>query len=172
MGKSKRPKPTHPMMDKPEWLQRFEDPDNMTIKEREKWESEAELRAKMYADAQIFEKFINEQREKMEHEDEYSRKSGIFGRAVEERMHKQHEDFLGVLRSSSVVFADQNQILMDAGSNDHKRSITSHTPASPSALYTTKRREKVEGILKKSRELSLSVAKKIEQQYPAEDGAR
>ena len=37
-------------------------------------------------------------------------------------------------------------------------------PASPSALYTTKRREKVEGILKKSRELSLSVAKKIEQQ--------
>ena len=46
------------MMDKPEWLQRFEDPDNMTIKEREKWENEAELRAKMYADAQIFEKFI------------------------------------------------------------------------------------------------------------------
>ena len=86
MGKSKRPKPTHPMMDKPEWLQRFEDPDNMTIKEREKWENEAELRAKMYADAQIFEKFINEQREKMEYEDEYSRKSGIFGRAVEERM--------------------------------------------------------------------------------------
>ena len=64
MGKSKRPKPTHPMMDKPEWLQRFEDPDNMTIKEREKWENEAELRAKMYADAQIFEKFINEQRRK------------------------------------------------------------------------------------------------------------
>ena len=113
-----------------------------------------------------FEIFIKEQRDKMQYEDEYSRKSGIFGRAVEDRMNKQREDFLGVLRSSSVVFSDQNQTLMDAGSSEHQRSIASHTPSAPTALYTANRREKVEDILKRSHELSATVAKKIEQQYP------
>ena len=35
----RRPTPTHPMMNKPIWLQRMEDPDNMTIKEMALYES-------------------------------------------------------------------------------------------------------------------------------------
>ena len=82
-----------------EWLQRMEDPDNMTIKERKQWEEETELRAKNKILAQNFEVYIKKQREKMTYEDEHSRKSGIFGRAVETRIQEQYEDYLGVLNN-------------------------------------------------------------------------
>ena len=45
-------------MDKPLWLQRFEDPDGMTEKERKQYTQEASLREKQFADAQAFEEFI------------------------------------------------------------------------------------------------------------------
>ena len=153
----RKPTPTHPMMNKPIWLQRMEDPDNMTIKERKQWEEETELRAKNKILAQNFEVYIKKQREKMTYEDDHSRKSGIFGRAVEKRIQEQYEDYLGVLNSSSVVFADQNQQLMDAGDSHHLRSIESHTPAKPEPLYTHARKKAVEAILLRSNELSKSV---------------
>ena len=164
----RKPTPTHPMMNKPIWLQRMEDPDNMTIKERKQWEEETELRAKNKILAQNFEVYIKKQREKMTYEDEHSRKSGIFGRAVEKRIQEQYEDYLGVLNSSSVVFADQNQQLMDAGDSHHLRSIESHTPAKPEPLYTHARKKAVEAILLRSNELSKSVDENIKQQYSLE----
>ena len=158
------------MMNKPEWLQRYEDPNNLTIAERKQWNEEAELRKKQFADAEAFERFIASERAEMTSEDERSRKAQIFQGQVAVIKAQREKEFESMMTSSSIVFVeDVDEQWLDPETDDMGLSTTLEQDGTvPVTVYTPERKRAVENILSSSQKLVKRSLLGLEAQIPAE----
>jgi hypothetical protein len=158
------------MMNKPEWLQRYEDPNNLTIAERKQWNEEAELRKKQFADAEAFERFIASERAEMTSEDERSRKAQIFQGQVAVIKAQREKEFESMMTSSSIVFVeDVDEQWLDPETDDMGLSTTLEQDGTvPVTVYTPERKRAVENILSNSQKLVKRSLLGLEAQIPAE----
>jgi pentatricopeptide repeat protein len=158
------------MMDKPLWLQRFEDPDGMTEKERKQYTEEASLREKQFADAQAFDEFIAVQRQTMELEDARSKNADTFATEYTKELIKKEKRFQEVLKASSIVFVNQRNQWIDPEEEGYR--LTRILPVRDESIekaeeivYTPERKTSVEALVEKSKLLtskcSLNLAKQI-----------